>query len=363
MNIIHVISTTRPSGTTSVVVLADWLEKRGHNILLVCPPGGWLPGIIRAADIPLKEIPMHGTKGPSAILQISRLAREFNADIIHAHLSRATYISHCAGILSRTPVVSSVHVMHRDLAYKILPNKRHWFVGVSDCIRKAIISHGVPEKFAHTVYNGTDFLNVNSKIMSENVREEFCLPDNSEIVGLVGNVNNFKGHPILIEAARTIIEHRPDTYFMFVGKYEPSDYDTLVSMAKKVGVSDHIRYTGVRNDVKRLISEMNIVTLPSQFEACSMAIIEAMAMGKPVVASRVGGNPELVEHERTGLLIKRNPEELSEALISLLSNKELCSRMGTAGKLKAENIFSAAATAENMEMLYIRLRKSIGYNM
>lgn len=354
------ISTTRTSGTTSVVVLAEWLRKRGHNILVVCPPGGWLPEIIRKADIPLKEIPMHGSKGPTAIFQISRLAREFKADIIHAHLSRATYICHFAGIISHTPVVSSVHVMHRDLAYKLLPNKRHWFVGVSDCIRKAIVSHGVPEKFAHTVYNGTDFLDASYQITGINVREEFCLPDNSEIVGLIGNVNSFKGHPILIEAARAIIEHRPNAYFLFIGKYETSDYEMLVSMADRAGVSDHIRFTGVRNDVKRLISQVNVVTLPSQFEACSMAIIEAMAMGKPVVASRVGGNPELVEHEKSGLLIKRNPDELSRALITLLSNPELCESMGAAGKTRAENIFSAAAAAENMEKLYVNLRNSIG---
>ncbi len=360
MNIIHVISTTRTSGTTSVVVLAEWLRKRGHNILVVCPPGGWLPGIIKAADIPLIEVPMHGSKSFSAIFELNRIVRNFKADIIHAHLSRATYISHFAGLLSHTPVVSSIHVMHRDIAYRLLPNKRHWFVGVSDCIRNAIMSHGVPSAYAHTVYNGTDFLGQTFSTSGESVRHEFCMPEDAEIVGLVGNVNSFKGHPVVIEAAASVLEHRPHAYFLFVGKYEPSDYEMLVHMADRAGVVDHIRFTSVRSDVKRLISQMDVVTLPSKFEACSMAIIEAMAMGKPVVASRVGGNPELVEHEKSGLLIQRSPEELSGALISLLSNPELCQKMGTAGKSRAEKIFSAAATAENMEKLYISLRKSIG---
>jgi glycosyltransferase involved in cell wall biosynthesis len=98
-----------------------------------------------------------------------------------------------------------------------------------------------------------------------------------------------------------------------------------------------------------------VLTLPSRYEACSMSIIEAMAMGKPVIATRAGGNPELIEHNVTGLLIERNPESLATALIEILSDTDKLQKMGAAAYKRARERFSASVMVDNIERLYTEI--------
>jgi glycosyltransferase involved in cell wall biosynthesis len=151
---------------------------------------------------------------------------------------------------------------------------------------------------------------------------------------------------------RQVVKARPRAYFLCVGAVEPQMQKALWEMAAADGVAERIRFTGERNDVQRLMAEMEVITLPSRYEACSMSIIEAMAMGKPVVATRAGGNPELVRHQETGLLIERNPEALADALITLLADADRRRQMGEAGRHLARTRFSASIMVSHIEALY-----------
>jgi glycosyltransferase involved in cell wall biosynthesis len=358
MNVLQVISSARTSGAEKhMALLSAQLLQRGHNVLAVCPPGGWLSDRLRSSGIRTVEMPMHGLRSPGAILRLRRAAREHGAQLIHAHLTRATYLGYFAGALARVPVVSTVHVLTRDFAYRRLPPRNLWFVAVSDYLRQALIARGLSPGRVQTVYNGTDF-GADDRIIpapSLSVRAELGLPADAELVGLIGRVDSFKGHPLLVRAARDIVECCPRVYFVFVGHAEPGVQQTLWEMASADGVDDRLRFTGVRNDVPRLMEAMDVITLPSLTEACSMSIIEAMAMRRPVVATRAGGNLELVENERTGLLVERTPEALSEAIIRLLQDPSRRAAMGQAGHDRALSLFSAQAMAQNIENLYRRV--------
>jgi glycosyltransferase involved in cell wall biosynthesis len=165
-------------------------------------------------------------------------------------------------------------------------------------------------------------------------------------------VDGFKGHPILVDAARSIVRQCPRAHFVFVGHAEPGIQQALWERATEDGIEDRLRFTGVRDDIPRLMEAIDVVTLPSRNEACSMAIIEAMAMGKPVVATRTGGNPELVMDRATGLLVERTPDALSEAITSLLRDPARRREMGRAGQTRARSLFSATAMVQNIETLY-----------
>ena len=128
-------------------------------------------------------------------------------------------------------------------------------------------------------------------------------------------------------------------------------------MAAADGVAQRLRYAGVRNDVPRLMDAMDIVTVPSQIESFGMVIIEAMARGKPVVAARVGGIPELVTHEETGLLVDRRPNQLADALVSLLQDPARRIAMGIKGRERARMRFSADIMVNNIENLYCEIAK------
>jgi glycosyltransferase involved in cell wall biosynthesis len=354
MNILQLISSARTSGAEKhLVILSERLRQRGHNVVAVCPPGGWLTGQLQAANIPSREMPMHGPRSSRTVLELRKLIREEQIDVIHSHLTRATYMGYLAGKMARTPMVSTVHVWSRDFAYRWLPG-RHCFVSVSDYLRDTLISRGVPERRVHTVYNGTPFGEEDRVPPAHtlSVRAELGLPADAELIGLFGRVDAFKGHPILVRAARSIVEQSPRAYFVFVGHADPGIQQGLWELATQDGVDGRLRFTGVRDDIPRLMDAMDVVTLPSRNEACSMAIIEAMAMGKPVVATRTGGNPELVDDHHTGLLVERTPEALAGAISSLLNDASTRDRMGQAGRTRARSLFSAQTMVTNIESLY-----------
>ena len=363
MKILQIVSSSRLSGAEKhVAVLSERLLRRGHEITALCPPGGWLPDQLRAAQVPVLEMPMHGlSTGPTA-LRLRRFIREQNFDLLHAHLTCATYYGYLMGLVTNLPVATSVHVRSRDLVYRrLFPRRGNHIITVSDWVREGFVTQGVPSEQVHTIYNGTEFCagdSINSPPPNENaaeilpVRVELSLPPDAELIGIFARVGDFKGHPLLVQAARQIVAARPRAYIVCVGAVEPSVQQSLWETAGNLGVAERFRFTGQRDDAQRLMSQMDVITLPSKYEACSMAIIEAMALGKPVIATRAGGNPELVRHQETGLLIERDPHELAEALISVLANTAQRRQMGEAARQRALNLFSADKMVSNIEALY-----------
>lgn len=365
MNILQIVSSSRTSGAEKhVIVLSERLQQRGHRVTALCPPGGWLPERLRAAGVAVVERPMHGKQFMPAILSVARSSRRERYDLIHTHLTCATYLGFMAGFVNRLPVVTSVHVLTHDLVYRrLFPRKRNRIVTVSDFVRDSLVNQGIPAQGVKTIYNGTEFCANNEMLTTPHadnlselpVRAELSVPPNAELVGLFARVDEFKGHPVLVQAMRRIVDVRPNAYFVCVGSVEPAMQKSLWESAAKDNVAERMRFTGVRDDVQRLLGAMDVVTLPSRYEMCSMAIIEAMAMGKPVVATRAGGNPELIADNETGVLIERNPDALADALITLLSSPSRRLAMGEAARQRAATHFSANVMVDNIESLYREL--------
>jgi len=372
MNILQLVSSSRTSGAEKhVAVLSDRLSKRGHKVFAACPRGDWLPDQLRSAHIPTLEMEMRGVRSLSTPMGITRYARDNHIDIIHAHLTRATYFGLVAARMAGLPIISSVHCRSHDVAYRYLfPHSNSRIVSVSDFIRNGLLRKGVAEERIQTIYNGTEFVNETSdtsgdvavaELVPSNelpLRAELSLPPDSELIGLIARVEEFKGHLVLAKAVKQIVAARPAAYFVLVGPVIPQIQRAVWEITAADGVAERLRFTGVRNDVKRLMSQMQVLTLPSRYEACSMSIIEAMAMGKPVVATRAGGNPELIEHGVTGLLIERNPESLATALIDVLSDADRLKRMGDAASSRARERFSACVMVDNIERLYCDILNS-----
>jgi glycosyltransferase involved in cell wall biosynthesis len=215
------------------------------------------------------------------------------------------------------------------------------------------MARGLAGERIRTVHNGTDMdLMGASPSSALSARAELGVPADAALVGVFGRVDEFKGQHILVRAASGIVSRCPSAYFAFVGHAEPAIQQGLWEMAGADGVSDRLRFTGVRDDVARLMDAVNVVVLPSRTEACSMAIIEAMTAAKPVVATRAGGNPELIEDGVTGLLTDRTPEAVGNAVSALCCDPERAAAMGAAGRDRALRLFTADTMAANMEALY-----------
>ncbi|HLK55773.1 MAG TPA: glycosyltransferase family 4 protein [Chthonomonadaceae bacterium] len=366
MNILQLVSSSRTSGAEKhVLVLSERLRQRGHQVVAVCPPRDWLPEQLRAAGIPTLELDMRGLSACAVPMNLTRFLREHRIDLIHAHLTRATYFGLLAGRLARLPLVSSIHCRTHDVAYRYLfPRHNSRIVAVSDFLKNGLLRKGVPESRIRTIYNGTEFLEETAAKSAEGdaevlpVRAELSLPPDAELVGLIARVEEFKGHLVLARAVQRIVEARPRAYFVCVGPVVPQVQREIWEITGAAGVAERLRFTGMRDDVRRLMSDMDVLTLPSRYEACSMSIIEGMAMGKPVVATRAGGNPELIAHDETGLLIERTPEALADALIAVLADPERRQRMGEAARERAQTRFSARVMVDQIEDLYCEILQS-----
>lgn len=327
--------------------------ERGHHVEVICPQIPWMVDAFTAAGIKIHPLTLKDKAGFPALQYTLKLLREQKFDVIHTHLSRAAYLGFVAGTLQGVPVVSTVHVETKEPLYKFLPRKNNRLVAPSNFIRGLLRGRGVQEKYIDVVYNGTDFA-LPETHPSADVYEEFRIPANRRVVGLVGRVAEEKGQGVAVGAMPALLEKMPDTHLLFVGRTEGEYHEFLRKRIRSMEIEDRVTFTGNREDVPRLIDAMEFSILPSVMESFGLAVIESMARAKPVVVSRVGALSELVAHEVTGLVVDKTSEAFSEAMAYLLAHPEKCREMGLAGRQQILEKFTVAQMVERMEAVYHR---------
>jgi glycosyltransferase involved in cell wall biosynthesis len=354
LTVLQVISSSATSGAERhVFCLSDLLRRRGHRVEVVCPIGGWLPEKLRDAGIPVHQTEMKGRGWFGATGLLLRRMREGDIDLVHSHLTRATYFGALAGMVRRIPAIATVHVANHDQIYKRMARRRNRLIAVSNFVRGALHGRGIPDRFIDTVYNGTDFGDLAADDPST-VKEEFGIASNRRLIGLVGRVCREKGHLLMVEAMRDVAKEHPDAHVMFVGKIEEQFKLEVEDAIASAGLEDRVTLAGVRHDVPRLLDSFEFTTMPSHRETFGLAAIEAMARGKAVVASRVGGLPEVVRHHQTGLLIDLRPQELAEAVSYLFQNEAERKQMGSLGRTIVQQKFTLEHMVDRLESIYQR---------
>ncbi|GBC97492.1 N-acetyl-alpha-D-glucosaminyl L-malate synthase [bacterium HR16] len=325
-------------------------------MITVCPPHNWLPDELRRAGVHTLPLPMRGAGSVMTLLHLVRVVREQRIDIIHTHLTRATYYGLLLGLLTRKPVVSTVHVFTSDPAYRWLSRLGNPLIAVSEAVRRWLIEHGVPASEVQTIYNATDFVSLNGAHANapQEVRKEFGLPESSKLIGLFAKVTPIKGQDLLLEALPQVLRSHPDTHVLFVGSTNGEFARRIQQRAKELSVSRHVVFTGLRADVARLMQAVDVVTLPSRTETFGLAVLEAMALGKPVVATRVGGLPELVRDGETGILVDYTTASLAHALNELLSSADLRHRLGQTARTFACQYYTPEHMVQRVEAVYAR---------
>ncbi|MFZ4506184.1 MAG: glycosyltransferase family 4 protein [Fimbriimonas sp.] len=346
-------SATTSGAERHVLQLSQLLESRGHGVSAVTSSDGWLTQRLFDAGLDVQVSPMKGRGWLRSVALLAREIRRKKIDVVHTHLTRAAYIGYAAGLLTRTPVVTSVHIANHDYIYRRLAHGRNRLVAVSNFVRGMLHGRGIPDRFIDTVHNGTDFDELES-ISPETVASELEIPENRKLVGLLGRVCREKGHLEMVAAMPQIRKAHPEAHFVFVGKVEPTFELEMQAAIDSAGISDRLTLTGLRHDVPRLLDAFALTTMPSHRETFGLAALEAMARGKPVVASRVGGLPELVHHQQTGLLVDLRPDEIAEAVTYLLSNDIEREQMGLQGRRMVREKFTLGEMANRFEGVYQR---------
>ena len=211
-----------------------------------------------------------------------------------------------------------------------------------------------PEK-THVIYNSINDKHMIPQSSGRRIRASFDIADRTQVVGMVARLIEDKDPITFLHAARQILLAKPKVRFLLVGNGPL--FNASQEMAKKLGIFDSVVFTGERKDIPDLLNIMDIVVLSSSTtEGCSNSIMEAMYMGKPVVATNVGGNPELVADGQTGFLVPpQNPNEMAKAILTLLDDSNLALQMGLHARQQANQRFSSNHNIKKNELVYKRL--------
>jgi glycosyltransferase involved in cell wall biosynthesis len=325
---------------------------------------------LSALGIKFQELKMSRTLSPLAdfrsLRQLRHILKEEQIDLVHTHTSKAALLGALAARLLRRPV--SVNTAH-NLGFIAMPNPmvkvlfwlydRALFALGTDAVivvsqfveQRVLTARLIARKKLHVIHNG---------ILEANLHRRELVAQKPS-----GDVNNiicvarlvwFKGLHTLIDAMPQIVQRHPKTLLKIAGDGELEG--ALRQQVKKLGMGDYVEFLGLRLDVPHLLTNADIFVLPSVSEGLPISILEAMTTGLPVVATRVGGVPELVEEGVTGFVVPpENPGELARAVNRLLDNPALCLEMGRSAQMKAAREFSATSMQERTADLYQALLK------
>jgi len=308
-------------------------------------------------------------KDLKAFFDIWRIIKKYNPLIVHTHSSKAGLLGRLAAKLARVPII--IHTPHGHVFFgyfgsfktKIFIILERFVSRITDKIvaltneeKKDYIKFRIAneDKF-DVIYSGIELNKFKELPFNENqnFKRELGIPENYLVVGTVGRLVPVKGPEFLIEAAKYIISKYPEVFFIFTGD-GPLEQN-LERQAFKSGIKDNIIFLGWRNDIAGIISVYDIFALPSLNEGMGRVLVEAMALGKPIVASNVGGIPDLVTHGKNGFLVPpKNPEKLAKYIQILIGDKEKRKKMGQAGKEMVKN-FSKEKMVEKIANLYEEL--------
>lgn len=358
MRSVHIdTARTWRGGQNQVLMTVTGLSEAGHHAVLVAHDGGELrrrasEGLRFVGFSPRSEFDVH------AAWQLAKVFRDVEPDVVHAHDPMAVSLSAMAlqmpGPLPRRPLV----VASRRVDFHL---KRHafskWkyshvdvFIAASELIKSVLIADGVPADRIDVVHDGVN-LSVIDKQPVVDAHAAFFLPTGALLVGNVAALAAHKGQKHLVAAAARVVRELPDTRFLIVGEGELRD--ALERQIRELGLERHVVLTGFRSDVLGLVKSFDLFVMSSVTEGLGSAILEAMACGRPVVATRAGGIPEAVTDGVTGLIVPPQDDgELARAITQLLKAPARRRAFGEAGRRRVIEAFSVERLVEGTASVY-----------
>ena len=283
-------------------------------------------------------------------------------DVIHNHMYRAELVGTRAAIAlaevgQRRPyVVSTVHSSRvrsaedREQLRRLTPHMDQ-LIAVSKSIEGKLRDEGRTQAPIERIYNGVDLQRYDHTEPCCTLPLEFGMEPGSKLVGVVARLEPEKGHPTLLEAWPAVLRAVPDAYLLVVG--EGSEHEALERQARALRIAHRVVFTGRRDDVPAVTAALDVAVLPSYREAQGLTILEAMALARPVVASNVGGIPEMVEDGVTGLLVEpHDAEGLAAAIVRLLSDHSFADMLGRQSHDLVHEQFCLEQMIESVQAIY-----------
>lgn len=354
--------------STYTVSLAKALKLKGHEIFVASSGGVLAPELERSGVSHIRiDISTKSELSPkvlSAISEISKIIKKFDIDIIHSQTRIAQvagfFISKRCGI----PLVTTCHgFFNKNIGRMILPAWGEKVIAISDAVKENLINYfGVSESKVSMIYNGVDiakFIRDISKEKRDSLKDSFGIKKDTTVLGMISRFTPDKGHDTILYAFREMLEKKRDMQLVFAGDGEKKQ--EIINLAQRLELSDKVIFMAPQLNTVDILSVIDVFMFtPARREGLGLALIEALAAGKPVVATNVGGISSVVENNVNGFLVEPSkPGLLAEAVLKLLSDKALYARMSVSARDIAVKKFSIAEMADKTEKVYMSLRKAI----
>src|SRR5215470_8168067 len=353
-------------GERHVIDLTRAMIDRGHQLHLAVREGSLLMSALADYPIHWHELGLRNALDVISAQGIANAIRKNRIDILHAHVARDyTFCGVAARIAARlgNPVGFFITRHHfnpikSNPIYAWTIGEARALIAVSDSVRENL-AESFPD-FTDRIVTIPNWIDAGGcgSLGRDEARARLGVTKRL-VVGIVGQITQLKRQDLFIKAAAHLIKDRywNDAEFLIVGEAGPDDeayLSQLQEMAKKFHVSHQVRFTGYVEDLPALLGAFDIIAAPSDNEAFSLALVEAMASGCAVVASRVGGMAEIVEDGITGLLVERdNYWALIAALSRLLTDKRLREKMGSVARASVIERFDRRSVIDRIERLYL----------
>jgi len=360
IRVLHVIDTLGPGGAETVFLqIATRLDPARFQPTAVIGGPGWLAERLQESGLPPRIVSAKGSFNARYLSMLLRLARQHRSDVIVAHLYGSSVYASLAGTLLSIPVVSVLHGQidvsdaerFSSLKAAIIRRASRKIIFVSERLQDqlqprlrlnaaqcAVIPNGIDGKIFRP---GRD----------RSIRAELGVSDDMALIGAIGNVRKPKAYDVLLRAARTLIVRSQRFHLVIAGDCRNALGEQLEQLKRELGIERYVTFLGLRPDVVRLLNNLDVFVLSSHSEGFSIACIEAMACGVPVVATRSGGPEQILEGE-AGLLVPTNdPESLALAIERIISSKDLSAALTARAIKRVHEQYSLTTMLSRYEAL------------
>ena len=345
-----------------VLMTAPRLQKMGFEVTVACLKGWDLLGDeLEARGVKAVALGSRGATDLRAAGRLLALLRRERTQILHSHLFHANLAARVVGRIAGVPVVLTSHHdtdiwmgLHHRLAERATAPLSDLVLTCSEAVRRyAMRAYGLSPGQVRTVLNATETPSEGTDLASrERVRHELGAGPADLLLGTVGRLDEpKKGLPVFLAAARILARDLPRVRFAVVG--DGPARAAIEARATREGVSHRTVFAGTRRDIPAVMSALDLFVQPSLWEGFGVTLLEAMVAGRPIVASRVGGMPEVVRDGETGLLVPPgDPGALAAACAALLRDRDRAARLGHAGRKRVEAEFGIDRLVAELASLY-----------
>lgn len=366
IRVLHLRDTDKLCGPGKTILeTADRIDKKNYRIYIGVfvrkyEDHNKYIEVCRKRGVDVIPIKMSNPLDLAVVIRVIKIAKKLNINIIHAHEYKSDIVAVLVKRLHRVHIMTTAHgwINHgiKRKAYvalgKLFLSQMEAIVAVSPKIKEELLERGILEDRIKLVFNAIVMEDYNHAMYSkEYLKAIYGLPSQSIIVSCIGRLSPEKGQQELVKAAAIVLEEIEHVYFIFVG--DGPDRYRLETLAKQLGCENRVLFTGHLNDIRGALYGSDMMVLPSYTEGFPNVILESLTMSVPVIASNVGGVANIVENERTGLLIEPGkPKAIASAIMKYISRPDYAMNLAIKGREKVEEKYQFSKRVEIIQRIY-----------